>query len=364
MTTVYNKKCLNCGLTNIHEYLNECPICKSNNLFQDLELKNKDNSIKRNKGKSIIDLPCNYTIIDIETTGLMPQCDEIIELSALKIRNNKIVDKFTSLIKPDDKIDGFITKLTGITNDMLKNAPKIKNIITQFIDFISNDIVVGYNVNFDINFIYDDYKGFKNKDFSNNYIDIMRICKKACELPNYKLKTVASYYNIPIDGHHRGLNDCYITYNVFNTLASDILSKYKNIKDFYNKNWCCKSSAKNITTNLNADDTNFFYKKTCVFTGTLNIPRKEAMQLTADMGGFISDTLNKETNILIVGTQDYTKTKQDGKSNKMLKAEKYILKGQDLQIIPESEFYNLINEYKNNEENINNLKCQSVILSD
>ena len=74
------------------------------------------------------------------------------------------------------------------------------------------------------------------------------------------------------------------------------------------------------------------------------------MQLIVNMGGLVSDTLNKETNLLIVGTQDYKKTKENGKSNKMLKAEKYILKGQDLQIIPEDEFYKLIKEQHDDED--------------
>lgn len=303
-----------------------------------------ESSYKRNKGKSLIDLPENYTIIDIETSGLMPLCDEIIELSALKIRDNKIIDEFSSLVKPDEEIDEFITELTGITNNMVKNAPKIDGIIEKFINFISDDIIIGYNINFDINFVYDDYKRLYNKDFSNNFVDIMRICKKACSLPNYKLKTVANSYNISIDGHHRGLNDCYIAYEVFNRIKCEILSKYANAKEFYSQNWNCNKPAKDITTNLNGDETNFFYKKTCVFTGALSISRKDAMQLVANMGGFVSDSLNKETNLLIVGTQDYTRTKENGKSNKMLKAEKYILKGQDLQIIPEEEFYKLLEE--------------------
>ena len=134
---------------------------------------------RRNKGQSLIEFPCNYTIIDIETSGLSPMYDEIIELSALKVQDNEIVDEFSSLVKPDYKIDSFITELTGITNDMLKNAPKINKILPEFINFISDDKILGYNINFDINFIYDDLKRYFGKDFKNNFIDLMRICKKA-----------------------------------------------------------------------------------------------------------------------------------------------------------------------------------------
>lgn len=307
---------------------------------------NEKSSPTRNKGKSLIDLPDNYTLIDLETTGLTPYCDEIIELSALKIRNNKIVKEYSRLVKPDDNIDSFITELTGITNQMLKTAPNIESVLQEFIDFISDDIVVGYNVNFDINFIYDNYFGLFDKKFKNNFVDLMRICKKVYNLPNHKLKTVADSLNICTDNNHRGLKDCYITFEVYNHLKSNIFSKYETIKDFYKANW---ASANKLSDNIVAATTDintnsFFYNKTCVFTGTLNIPRKEAMQLVVNNGGHISDSLNKQTNILIVGFQDYTKTKKIGKSNKIIKAETYILKGQDLLIIPESEFYQLINE--------------------
>lgn len=305
---------------------------------------------RRNKGQSLIEFPCNYTIIDIETSGLSPMYDEIIELSALKVQDNEIVDEFSSLVKPDYKIDSFITELTGITNDMLKNAPKINKILPEFINFISDDKILGYNINFDINFIYDDLKRYFGKDFKNNFIDLMRICKKAYSFENYKLKTVAQNLNISIDGHHRGLNDCRITFDIYNKVFNDVSLKYPNILDF-KKTWYQYQKAYDIKANVgNIDETNFFYKKMCVFTGTLNIARKDAMQLIVNMGGLVSDTLNKETNLLIVGTQDYKKTKENGKSNKMLKAEKYILKGQDLQIIPEDEFYKLIKEQHDDED--------------
>lgn len=351
MATVYNKKCLDCGSEHIHEFLDKCPMCNSSNLYQDLELKNaKNNRIKRDKGKSLIEFPNDYTIIDIETTGLMPLYDEIIELSALKIKNNNVVEEFSSLVKPFDEIDEFITDLTGITNAMLETAPEIEKILPNFIDFLENDIIVGYNVNFDINFIYDAYQGCFNRVFDNDFIDIMRICKKTCELPNHKLKTVANSLQISTEGHHRGIKDCYITFEVYNNQKNKILSDYGTAKDFYKANWA-SAHKRNIKPSVGLaptvdviDTTNFFYNKTCVFTGTLSMLRKEAMQLVVNKGGIASDTLTKQTNLLIVGTQDYTKTKEKGKSNKIIKAESYILQGQDLQIIPESEFCELINE--------------------
>ena len=110
----------------------------------------------RNKGKSLILIPENYCIIDIETTGLSPDFDSIIEVSAVKYINGLETDHFTSLIKPEDTyddgsyIDKFIEELTGITNEMLSTAPDPASVLKQFKIFLGNDILIGHNINFDI----------------------------------------------------------------------------------------------------------------------------------------------------------------------------------------------------------------------
>ena len=313
-----------------------------------MELKNKRNCKNRNKGKNLVKFPNDYTIIDIETTGLSTEYDEIIELSALKIRNNEIIDKFSTLIKPDYAIDQFITNLTGITNEMVKNAPKINKILDKYLNFIGSDIVIGHNVNFDINFIYDNCLEYYEKEFSNDFIDTHRISKKACSIERHRLNDVAEYYRIDATGHHRAENDCLMTNAIYQAMKNEILSKYGSAEEFYKQNWYHgyqNNIAKNITTQkTNFDEDNFFYNKFCAFTGSLTIQRKDAMQKVVDLGGKVTDNLTQETNILIIGTQDYSKTKENGKSNKMIKAAKYILKGQDLQIISETEFFELINE--------------------
>lgn len=107
------------------------------------------------KGKSLIEIPNKYIAFDIETTGLDPMYDEIIEIGAIKIEDGKEIETFSTLIKPEYEIDEFITELTGITNEMVMDAPKINEVLPKFMDFIKDSIILGYNVNFDINFIYD-----------------------------------------------------------------------------------------------------------------------------------------------------------------------------------------------------------------
>lgn len=85
----------------------------------------REKVVRKGKGKSVIDFPSTYTVLDIETTGLDPRYCEIIEISAMKYSSGQNIGTFSTLVKPSEPIDEYITSLTGITNDMLKSAPDI-----------------------------------------------------------------------------------------------------------------------------------------------------------------------------------------------------------------------------------------------
>ncbi len=158
----------------------------------------------------------DYTIVDIETTGLSPLRDEIIELSALKVRQNRIVDKFSSLVKPSGIINSFISSLTGITNDMVKEAPDLKNTLLSFRQFLADDCIVGHNVNFDYRFLQHNIEKHLGESLRNGKQDTVKLARKFCpNLPSYKLSNLAKHFNIDIEGHHRALKDCEITYDVY-----------------------------------------------------------------------------------------------------------------------------------------------------
>ena len=160
----------------------------------------------------------NYTVVDIETTGLSPQRDDIIELSALKVRDTKVVEEFSTLLKSSKGVNSFISGLTGITNSMLNNAPIIEDVLPEFLAFIGNDIILGHNVNFDMRFIKAKTQLVLNKMVENSIMDTMIFAKRNLELPNFKLTTIAQYYDIDTKNNHRGLKDCYITFEVYNKL--------------------------------------------------------------------------------------------------------------------------------------------------
>lgn len=299
------------------------------------------------KGYSIIDHPQKYVVIDIETTGLSIDYDEIIELSAVRFVDGIEIEKFSTLVKPFEQIDEFITKLTGITNEMVENAPDIKSAIFDFYNFVQDDILVGYNVNFDINFIYDKLLEQHNIFLKNNFIDVYRIVRNNLkELNSHRLKYVAKYYNLPKQSH-RALDDCYLCNAIFNNIVKSI--NFDEFKSLYNNKGKLKNNSfkvKNIVSEKTEfDETHILYNKTCCVTGKLErMTRKQTAQIIADFGGINQEQVTKETDFLIMGNNDFCPTIKDGKSSKQKKAEKLILQGQEIQIIPEDSFYQLILE--------------------
>lgn len=301
------------------------------------------------KGNSIIDFPSDYTVIDIETTGLSPLWNEIIELGAIRYRNGSAMEEFQTFVKCSAPLDPFISDLTGITDEMLSNAPDIRNAIREYIDFIGNDIIIGHNIGFDINFIYDACIKYIGRPFSNDYINTVRLANKL--LPDLGSKTLSSiccHYGISLNGAHRALHDCVLTNDVYTHMLSDIPDREAFTKLFIRHRVPGHSfRAKDINISVNAEinEDSSIYGRVFCFTGKLDqMTRKEAAQIVVNMGGLLDDSVTKKTNYLVLGSTDYCKTIKNGKTSKQKKAESYISKGFDLQIITEDVFYEMLDE--------------------
>lgn len=305
--------------------------------------------LRESKGNSLIDNPRSFVVFDIETTGLDTSYDDILEIGALKIADGKIIDTFETLIKPDCFINEFITDLTGITNKMVEDAPKIDKVLPKFIDFIGNNILIGHNVNFDINFIYDKAIELNLDPISNDFIDTLRLSRKLLpNLDHHRLSDLADYYNINKDGSHRALKDVEITLELYNHLNNEINKQYESITEL--QKICKRHSsfkASEITTaNTEFDEDNLLFDKYVAITGTLEkMQRKEAMQIIADLGGHCEDNVTLKTNYLVLGNNDYNSILKGKKSSKLIKAENLKLKGNDIEIISENVFYDIIDEY-------------------
>lgn len=297
---------------------------------------------RTNKGKSLLSMVDNYTVVDLETTGFSPEHNEIIEVGAIKYIDNKEVARFHSFIEQSYPLDEFITAHTGITNDMLIGAPSKETVLPLVFDFVGDSVVVAHNAHFDINFLYDDGLFILGRYFENSFIDTLRLAKRCLlSVENHKLTTLAKHFNIQQDTAHRSLPDCETTHNLYQSLKKYIIDNAVQLKSTPNDNRIA-----NIQSNIDCTNPdNPFYKKYVVFTGVLDsMQRKDAAQLVVNLGGYLSDSVAKTTNFLVLGNLAYCSNVKGGKSKKYKKAEQLILSGQDLQIIPENVFISMIGE--------------------
>ena len=147
-----------------------------------------------------------FVAIDVETTGLSPIDNELIEVSAIKYDGNVKLETFTTLIKPKVKIPYYITNITGITNEMVEDSPYVEEIMPKLISFIGTNTIVAHNAQFDYKFI----QNYSNNAFTQNkVIDTVPIGRKLYpSLPNHKLGTIAKHIGITEDGFHRAEFDC------------------------------------------------------------------------------------------------------------------------------------------------------------
>lgn len=169
-----------------------------------------------NKGESLLIALNDYVVVDLETTGLSPFDEEIIEFAAARVVNGSVIETFSTLANPRRQISKKITVITGITNEMLNDAPDVSDALDGFLEFVGDSVIVGHNIGFDINFIYDSCMRHGKCCFTNDFIDTLRISRRCVEhLPDHKLDTISKYYGIPNDNAHRALSDVLCTYKVY-----------------------------------------------------------------------------------------------------------------------------------------------------
>ncbi len=152
-----------------------------------------------------------FIVFDIETTGLYPMKDRITEIGAVKIRQGQLVDKFSELINPEMPIPDNITKLTGITNAMVRDKETIKEVLPRFLEFAGNSPLIAHNASFDCGFIRAK-AGELGLKVSNVSIDTLQLSRMLLpELKKHKLNLVCEYLGISLENHHRASDDAEAT---------------------------------------------------------------------------------------------------------------------------------------------------------
>ena len=182
----------------------------------------------KNKGRRLNQYVGDYVVFDLETTGVRPNTDEIIEISAIRVRGHEPVEEYSTLVYPGRHIPAAATAVNHITDEMVKDAPALAEALEGFLDFAGNDILVGHNIQqFDLNFIYQGAMRTLGTEVANDYIDTLFMARQCLpELSHHKLSDVSEHFGINTVGAHRALNDCVMNQQCYEALGK-ILQKMR-----------------------------------------------------------------------------------------------------------------------------------------
>ena len=167
-------------------------------------------AVRQFAGRRLNQYAENYVVFDLETTGISPVEDSIIEISAIKVKGHKPVAEFDMLINPGTHIPVGATNVNGITDDMVREAPGLREALPDFLSFIEGEILVGHNIqSFDLLFLYRAAEELLGREVPNDYVDTLFMAK-AClpQLGRHRLTDISTYLQIDTDGAHRALSDC------------------------------------------------------------------------------------------------------------------------------------------------------------
>lgn len=163
-----------------------------------------------------------FVVFDLETTGAkVPPC-RITEIGAYRVRSGEVTDEFQTLVNPEISIPPFITQLTGINDEMVRDAPLFADVAHDLLGFIGDSILVAHNSGFDMRFLNHEIgRVFPNYRVANPCLCTVKLSRKLLpDIVNHKLKTVAEHYSIDLTNHHRAAADAHATAHIFVNLLA------------------------------------------------------------------------------------------------------------------------------------------------
>ncbi|WP_312469326.1 PolC-type DNA polymerase III [Neobacillus sp.] len=178
-----------------------------------------------------------YVVFDVETTGLSAVYNTIIELAAVKVKEGEIIDRFESFANPHHRLSATTINLTGITDDMVQNAPEVEEVLKRFYDWAEDAVLVAHNASFDMGFLNVGYKKIGLEKAKNPVIDTLELGRFLYpELKNHRLNTLTKKFDIELTQHHRAIYDAEATGYLLLKMLKDALEKGIEYHDEFNNN--------------------------------------------------------------------------------------------------------------------------------
>jgi DNA polymerase-3 subunit epsilon len=164
-----------------------------------------------------------FCVIDVETTGGGPQTCALTEVAAAKFRSGECLGTFATLVDPNDHIPPFISALTGITDDMVRDAPSVPGVLPSLVEFVRGAVLVGHNVQFDLGFINAALEANDRPPLDNLVVDTLALARRLVrpEVPNCRLATLAAGLELEHRPAHRALDDVMATADLLHRMIED-----------------------------------------------------------------------------------------------------------------------------------------------
>lgn len=252
-----------------------------------------------------------YVIFDIETTGLSVINNKIIEIAGVKMQDGKEIDRFAEFVNPHEKIPYHITQLTNITDEMVRDALDISDILPKFIEFIGDCTLVAHNAKFDIGFVQENCKRLEMPIVTNPVLDTLELARLLFpSMKNHRLNTLSDKFKVSLENHHRAIDDSIALGHVLfhliqeaienGTTSLDRLNDHvgkdlKNTRPFH----CCiyalnPVGKKNLYRLVSLSHTEYFNRVACIPRSKL-VELREGLFISSgcEKGEFFESVLNK-----------------------------------------------------------------------
>ncbi|CAM4099913.1 exonuclease domain-containing protein [Lederbergia lenta] len=299
----------------------------------------------------------NFVAIDFETANSVRS--SVCSIGIVKVKNGKIQEELHTLINPLSEFHYYNTKIHGITEYMVHDAPTFEEFWPRFKGFIENQTIIAHNASFDIGVLRDSLGRIHETEPNFQYGCSYRIAKKVWpNLYNHKLSTVANYLSISLK-HHDALEDARASAKIIlEAMKKTRTSSIQELSSLHKLKLISLASKQPTRSRKSSQDSSLkgivpehiitntkhpFYGANIVFTGKMmSMTRSMAAQYAVNCGATCKERVDLATNFLIVGEQDLYKYVQGIKSLKMKKAEEMMEQGYPIEIVGEQDFVRLV----------------------
>lgn len=252
-----------------------------------------------------------YVVFDIETTGLSVINNKIIELAGVKMRDEKVIDRFATFVNPHERIPYNIQQLTNINDDMVRGAPELEDVLPKFREFVGDAVLVAHNARFDIGFIQANLKSLGQPLMDNPVLDTLEMARLLLpNLKNHRLNTLSDRFKVSLENHHRAVDDAealgYVLYHLIKEADNRRITGLAELNEHVGKDLsnqrpfhCCiyaktQAGKKNLYKLVSLSHTKYYNRVPCIPKSVLTEYREGLLVISGcERGEFYETVLNK-----------------------------------------------------------------------